>query len=197
MLSAWVLGRPGPIDVYGPPGTADMTRHIEEAYREDIGVRTYGLEPKHAARGYRAVTHEVRAGRVYEDAKVKVDAIPVLHGAWPEAFGYRIQTPDRTIVVSGDTRPAPAIAEACNGCDVLIHEVYSTARARSGEWQAYDRAYHTSTSELAAIATQAKPRLLVLYHQMPRGFVDTELEQEVAKAGYTGRIISARDLDVF
>ena len=55
--------------------------------------------------------------------------IPVPHGSWPEAFGYRFQSPDRTIVISGDTRPSDAIAEACSGCDVLMHEVYPATRS--------------------------------------------------------------------
>ncbi|MCC6391161.1 MAG: hypothetical protein IT167_11205 [Bryobacterales bacterium] len=40
------------------------------------------------------------------------------------AFGYRIETAGRVIVVSGDTRPVDATVEACNGCDILFHEVY-------------------------------------------------------------------------
>jgi ribonuclease BN (tRNA processing enzyme) len=30
------------------------------------------------------------------------------HGSWPQAFGYRIDTPDRSIVISGDCSPSPA-----------------------------------------------------------------------------------------
>jgi ribonuclease Z len=81
-----------------------MTRHIEEAWREDIAMRTYGMEPKHpGVRAYEANAHEIKAGRIYEDAKVKIDAIAVAHGTWPDAFGYRVETPDRVIVISGDT----------------------------------------------------------------------------------------------
>jgi ribonuclease Z len=195
MLSPWVLGRPAPIDVYGPPGTTAMTRHIEEAWREDIAMRTYGMEPGHAgARAYRAVPHEIQAGRVYEDDKVKIDAIAVPHGTWPEAFGYRIQTVDRVIVISGDTRPSTTLSNACNGCDVLIHEVYPAARNRGPAWQAYDNAYHTSTTELAEIAKAARPRLLVLYHFRGAG---TDLEREITQAGYAGRVVAGKDLDVF
>ncbi len=198
MLSPWVLGRKEPLEVYGPPGIAAMTRHIEEAWRQDIDMRLFGLEPQ-SSRGYRAVTHVIEAGPVYRDDKVEVDAIPVLHGSWPEAFGFRFKTPDRTIVISGDTRPAEGLVAACDGCDVLLHEVYSAATLshRSSAWQTYHRAFHTSTVELAALAKKAKPKLLVLYHQLYWGATDEDLVREIHEAGYDGPVVSGQDLDVF
>jgi ribonuclease BN (tRNA processing enzyme) len=82
---------------------------------------------------------------------------------------------------------------------VLVHEVYSAARfqTRPPEWQAYHSAFHTSTTQLAGIAGKARPRLLVLYHQLFWGATDADLEREIAQAGYTGKVISGRDLDVF
>jgi ribonuclease BN (tRNA processing enzyme) len=198
MLSPWVLERGTPLDVYGPDGIAAMTRHIEETWREDIAMRLYGPEPQ-SSRNYRAVPHEIKAGRIFEDARVRVDAIPVPHGSWPEAFGFRFQTADRTVVISGDTRPSDALAEACGGCDVLMHEVYSAARlpSRPPEWQAYHRAVHTSTTELAALARKARPKLLVLYHQLYWGATDADLVREIREAGYQGPLTAGRDLDIY
>ena len=198
MLSPWVLERTTPLDVYGPEGIAAMSRHIEEAWREDIAMRLYGLEPQ-SSRNYKAVTHEIKPGLVFEDARVRVSAIAVPHGSWPEAFGYRFQTPDRTIVISGDTRPSDAIAEACSGCDVLMHEVYSTVKLanRPPEWQTYHRAVHTSTTELAALARKAKPKLLVLYHQLYWGATDADLLREIREAGYQGPVVAGKDLEVY
>jgi ribonuclease BN (tRNA processing enzyme) len=198
MFSPWVLDRPSALDVYGPPGITVMARHLEAAWQEDVAIRRDGGEPKHRG-SYQAVTHEIKAGRIYEDAKVKVDAIPVAHGSWKDAFGFRIQTVDRLVVISGDTSPTSALADACSGCDVLVHEVYSAVRfqTRPAEWQAYHSAFHTSTNQLAAIAGKAKPRLLVLYHQLFWGATDADLEHEIAQAGYTGKVVSGRDLNVF
>ncbi len=198
MLSPWVLDRPTPLDVYGPPGIAAMTRHIEEAWREDIDMRLFGLEPQ-STRNYRALVHELAPGLVFEDDRVRVDAIPVAHGSWPDAYGFRFKTPDRTFVISGDTRPIDAVARACDGCDVLMHEVYSAATlaTRPPEWQRYHRAFHTSTVELAALATKARPKLLVLYHQLFWGTTDADLVREIRQAGYTGRVVSGKDLDQF
>jgi ribonuclease BN (tRNA processing enzyme) len=198
MLSPWVLERPVPLDVFGPAGIRAMTEKIEEAYSADIEMRLHGGEPQ-TTRNYRAVVHEITPGLVYEDAKVKVDAIAVPHGTWPQAFAFRFRTADRTIVISGDTRPSTAVAEACNGCDVLVHEVYSAEKfkTRPPDWQRYHSAFHTSTTELAAIAARAKPKVLVLYHQLFWGATDADLEREIRAAGYGGAIRSGHELDVY
>jgi ribonuclease BN (tRNA processing enzyme) len=127
MFSPWVLERKTPLDVYGPKGTADMTAHIEAAWQDDIAVRLYGLAPQHT-RNYRAVVHEIGPGLIFQDSKVTVTAIAVTHGSWPDAFAFQFQTPDRRIVISGDTVPSDAVAAACDGCDLLIHEVYSAEK---------------------------------------------------------------------
>jgi ribonuclease BN (tRNA processing enzyme) len=197
MLTPWVLERRTPLEVYGPPGIAAMARHLLEAYAEDIQVRQSGLEPdKHE--GWKVNAHEIAPGIVYRDSNVTVKAFAVPHANWKHAFGYRFETRDRTVVISGDTRPSDAVANACDGCDVLVHEVYSAARlaARPPEWQRYHQDAHTSTTELAAIATRARPKLLVLYHQLFWGTSDDSLVAEVRR-GYGGRVVSARDLDVY
>lgn len=199
VFSPWVLGRPEPLEVYGPPGLERMTQHLLEAWREDIDIRVFGLEPQPYVDGYRAITHESTGGLIYEDEYVRVEAIPVAHGSWPYSFGYRFQTADRTIVISGDTRPSRALIEACNGCDILVHEVYSSARfpGRPPEWQTYHSSFHTSTDELAELATVARPGLLVMYHQLFWGDSDEDLVNQVRAAGYTGRVVSAKDLEVY
>lgn len=198
MFSPWVLERKVPLDVFGPAGTADMASHLEAAWRDDIAMRLYGLEPQRT-RNYRAVVHEIKPGRVYQDDRVTVDAIAVPHGSWPEAFAYRFQTTDRVIVISGDTRPLDAVATACNGCDVLMHEVYSAEKfkLRTPEWQRYHSAFHTSTVELAALAAKAKPKMLVLYHQLFWGATDEDLVKEIRAAGYQGAVVSGQDLRVY
>jgi ribonuclease BN (tRNA processing enzyme) len=130
---------------------------------------------------------------------VRVEAVPVLHGAWPHAYGYKVSDGTRSIVVSGDTRPCPAIVEAACNADVLVHEVYSTHRfaTRPPEWQRYHAAFHTSTRELAAIANEARPGLLVLTHQLFWGATPEDLVAELREYGYAGPVASARDLDMF
>lgn len=195
--TGWVAERDRPLRLFGPPGTQDMATHLTEAWRQDIEVRSRGLQP-HTVDGWRVDAHDITGGVVYQDSNVTVTAIPVPHGNFPYAFGYRFRTRDKLIVISGDTRPSEAIVRACDGCDVLVHEVYSLEkfRGRSAGWQAYHADAHTSTTELAALATRAHPKLLVLYHQLFWGATDDDLLREV-RAGYSGTVVSARDLGVY
>ncbi len=192
-----VLERNAPLEIYGPPGIKKMTDHILKAYAEDINIRLRGLEPS-KPRGYIVNVHEIKTGVIYRDENVTVKAFPVKHGSWRHALGYRFETPDRVIVVSGDCAPSESIVEACNGCDVLIHEVYSTTgfARRPPEWQRYHSNFHTSSKELAAIATKAQPKLLVLYHQLLWGVTPEQLLGEIGK-GYQGKVVFGDDLDIY
>lgn len=198
IFTPWVLERSAPLQVYGPKGIAAMVQHIEAAYAEDIHVRVDGAEPANTT-GYKAVAHEVQSGVVYRDSHVVVRTFAVPHGDWKVALGYRFDAGGRSIVVSGDTRSSTDVVRACNGCDILVHEVYSAERfkTRPPEWQRYHARAHTSTTELAALATIAKPKLLVLYHQLYWGTDDAGLLREIRAAGYTGDVVSAHDLGIY
>jgi ribonuclease Z len=199
MFTPWILERDAPLNLYGPRGLRKMANHIVAAYGDDLRVRTQGGEPAHKYDPRVVKVHEIeRPGIVYRDDLVTVTAFAVNHGAWPQAFGYTFKSPDRTIVISGDTGPTSRIEDQCQRCDVLVHEVYSDAgfAKRTSDWQAYHSRYHTSARELGAIASRARPGLLVLYHQLMWSATEEELLKEV-RAAYDGKVVSAHDLDVY
>jgi len=196
ILTPWVLGRREPLEVYGPAGLQTMTEHILAAYQADIHERLEGLEPANN-QGHKINAKEVDAGWVYEDRNVRVEAFEAQHGSWP-AYGYKFYAPDRVIAISGDTAPRAGLAEVYRSCDVVIHEVYSWVglAGRAKKWREYHSSVHTSSRELAEIASQAKPGILVLYHQLFNGVSEEDLLQEV-KEGYEGKVVSGRDLAVY
>ena len=200
ILTTWVMGRRTRLQAYGPVGLKKMTSHILAAWKEDITVRIEGLEQQ-TTTGYKVAVHEFDAGVVYDKDGVRVTAIPVLHGCWKQAYGFRIDTPDRSIVISGDTRPTRAIMEAARGVDVLVHEVYPESRALpelriGGEaWPSYLREFHTSDLELGALAAEAQPKLLVLHHIVRRDEDDEELLASIRAGGFDGAVVVAQDLD--
>ena len=209
IFTPWVMGRKAPLEVYGPPGTRDMAEHILKAYEADIQIRTGDLEHANTT-GYKVNVHEIQPGVVYRDPNVTVTAFAVHHGKWPHAYGYRFETRDRTIVISGDASPDAAILNNCHGCDVLIHEVYTQASLDLvfPEWKQYRLAYHTSSKELAEIATKAKPGLLILYHRANPGCdqartekcreagSEEQLLKEVRQA-YSGKVVAGHDLEIY
>jgi ribonuclease BN (tRNA processing enzyme) len=203
ILTPWIMGRKAPLEVYGPKGIKAMTEHVLKAWALDIANRVDGME-KEAPSGCRVNAHEIDAGPIYADANIRVTAFPVNHGEMDDAFGFRFETADKTIVISGDTAPTPTIVENCTDCDVLIHEAYSqqTYDRVSRKWQAYRRKYHTSSKELAELANRVKPGLLVLYHRAnPGGGSAVPNPEDVLldeiRQLYKGTVVTSHDLDVF
>jgi ribonuclease BN (tRNA processing enzyme) len=146
---------------------------------------------------------QIKSGVIYTDRNIRVTAFPVRHGL-RHAFGFRFETPDKVIVMSGDTAPTPSLADHCVGCDVLIHETYSqqTYENVSPRWQKYRRTHHTSSRELAALAARVKPGLLLLYHRANAGGALSLPDPEQAvlheiRELYNGPVVTAHDLDVF
>jgi ribonuclease BN (tRNA processing enzyme) len=198
ILTPWVVGRNEPLEVYGPEGIRKMTENILAAYEEDIRYRVYGSEPAND-KGWRVNVHEImKEGVIYQDKNVTVEAFPVHHGTWPDAWGFRFTTPDKVIVISGDTNPSDNVIKYANNADILVHEVYSqTGFEKKDEiWKKYHSDHHTSTVELAEIAGKAHPKLVVLYHILFWGVSEQELLDEIG-GKYKGKVIAGRDLDIF
>jgi ribonuclease BN (tRNA processing enzyme) len=210
ILTPWTMGRKFPLEVYGPKGLKRMTEHVLEAYRDDIAIRRDGME-RESPEGWKVNAHEIKAGVVYQDTNVTVTAFSTKHGEWEESFGYRFDTADRSIVISGDTTPVQATIDACRGCDVLVHEaqtmkfINSSMRPNSQGYdiKAYVSRYHTTTEQLVDLARKAKPKLLVLHHnpislrpdQRPMASTPDDLLQEMKV--YKGKLVVGRDLDIY
>ena len=197
ILTPAVLDRNAPITIYGPTGIKKMTADLMRAYKEDIAIRINGLE-KGDAIAYQVYTNEIKEGQIYKDSNLTVTAFKVQHGQWENAFGFVFQTKDKKIVISGDCTYSENLIKYAKDCDILVHEVYSDAglKKRTQRWQDYHSTFHTSTFQLADIANQVKPKLLVLNHQLTFGTTLQSLLDEV-QSKYKGVVVNGADLDVF
>ena len=194
-----------------------MTDHILQAYRVDIDARTSPAGDQRSNReGWKVNAHEIKSGVIYRDAKVTVTAFPTKHAI--ESYGFRFDTPDRSIVISGDTNPTEETIKACNGCDVLIHEARTLElfdQLPEGP-HSFGAKNHTTSEQLAALAARAKPKLLIVYHawiswwpaaapaanqvvSLTTGYPHSSpdvLQKEIG-ARYSGNFVIGRDLDVY
>ena len=188
--------RTEPLQAFGPPGLRAMTAHVLAAWKEDLAIRLHGMQPV-SGRGFRVEAHDVKPGEVYRDAGVRIVAFAVEHGEWKHAYGYRLEAPDKTIVISGDTTYSRNLIEAAKGCDILVHEVYSEKglASRTADWQRYHSAYHTSAPDVGRVAAEVHPKKLVLYHLLPMGQTPEEVLDEVRRH-FLGEIVYGNDLDV-
>lgn len=210
IFTPWVLGRKEPLKVWGPKGLRTMTDHLHAAYGRDLQERLQGKEPANP-QGWRVDVKEIEAGILIREPNLTVEAFPVSHGSFV-SFGYKFSTPERTIVISGDTAPTEELVRQAKGCDLLIHEAYYAKgwESRSPEWKAYHSTVHTSTLELGEAAKRIQPKELVLYHQLfmmdhqaePERVqerilsVEAEMIKEV-KSVYDGKVISGQDMGVY
>ena len=118
----------------------------------------------------------------YRDGDLTVTAIMVAHEPVEPAFAYRFDYKGRSVVVSGDTRKWPPLAEAAKGADILVHEAQNAemteqlskmlgavGNARMSSLMHDTLSYHTTPVEAADIARAAGVKRLVLYHLTQAG----------------------------
>ena len=200
IFTSWVMGRTEPMNVYGPVGLQKMTDHILAAYAEDIDIRIIGLEHE-SSEGYKIIVHEIKEGVVYDSLGVKITAVWVPHGNWKYAYAYRIDTPGKSIFISGDTNYFEGLIKYANSVDILIHEVYASSKVKpekregGDDWPQYLKEFHTSDVELGKLAEKIKPSLLILYHIIRMGATNQELIDGIRKGGYTGKVLIGQDLE--
>ncbi|HEY0267352.1 MAG TPA: MBL fold metallo-hydrolase, partial [Rhizomicrobium sp.] len=174
LLLAWATNLTAKVGSYGPPPLEKMTRLFLEMNDYDITTRRTdeGRPPLLIA------PHEItQSGPVMQDANVKVTAALVDHGAVKPAFAYRFDCPDRSIVISGDTRPSDNLVALAQGADVLVHEVMylpalerlMAAEPNAKTLREHLLSAHTTTEEVGRIATRAGVKTLVLSHFVPGG----------------------------
>src|SRR3954468_3093898 len=169
MLTPWAAPpeRKVPLEVWGPDGTRDMMRHLEEAFAFDIHMRR-DVDESFSADGIRMVAHDIQPGKVYEKNGVRVTAFLVSHGLVKPSYGYRVDYAGRSVALSGDTSPNDNLVAVCKAVDVLIHEAIDVDVLRHlvPEQRRLDPivARHTTPTQAASIFSRVSPRLAVFSH---------------------------------
>lgn len=200
-LLAWSALRQ-PVQVIGPPPLVAMTASFFELNRFDLEIRTAD-EARPPLQDFVAPEEISAGGLVYADERVEVRATLVDHPPIPLAFAYRFDTADRSIVISGDTRPCDALVELATGADVLVHEALFPSAIElfaAGNNGARIREHilgcHTAVEDVGAIAERAGVGCLVLSHLAPanKAVVPDATWEEAARRGYSGRVVVGQDL---
>lgn len=191
--------RDNQLHAYGPTGLRNVTNGYYAMQKMDISLRLNGNTPVRDANMYKvAVTEISKDGVVFSDNGVTVEAFTVSHGDIEPAYGYKVTTPDKTIVISGDTTYNDNLIKKAKNADILIHEVISHEgwSALDKNWQNYHQLSHTLTTDLAKIANKTKPDLLVLTHVLHYG-APIETAYDEVSALYKGKVVLANDLDEY
>ena len=185
-LTGWIRGRENPLHVFGPEGTEEMMRHLEQAYKADIRIRL--SSGTRSSKGVAVLARDIKEGVVYEEDGVKVTAFKVAHGPANPAFGYRIDYAGRSVVLSGDTGPSENLIRFAQGVDLLIHEV-----SLPGTGPGAGGSTHTTPEDAGTIFTRLKPRLAVYSHIIPPS-APAERFMVGTRKTYTGPLEMGEDL---
>jgi len=202
LYDGWAAGLRTPVDAYGPP----PIRAITEAYWQ---MNRFDIETRIADEGRvdlrKLVTaHEFAApGAVMENKDVKVTAARVRHPPIEQAYAYRFDCPDRSIVFSGDTTVSPELAALAKGADVLVSEAMHLGGLESllkkvpnaATLREHLLASHITTEQLGRLAAEAGVKTLVLSHLVPGDdpSITDAMWQEGVRRNFRGLIVVGHD----
>jgi len=203
IYDGWVAGLRTPVDAYGPPPLKAITEAYWQLNRFDIETR---IADEGRVDLRKLVTaHEFsEPGPVMQNADVKVTAARVRHPPIREAYAYRFDAPDRSIVISGDTTYSPELIALAKGADVLVSEVMHLAGLErllakvpnAATLREHLLASHITTDDLGRLAAEAGVKTLVLSHLVPGDdpSITDALWTEGVRKHYGGPIVVGHDL---
>ncbi len=197
-VAGWHAGRTGPLRLYGPAPVLAHARAVEAAWADERAQRI-AYEARPNAEAFALDLEEIRPGQTLRFADLEVTVIEVDHRPVAPALGFLVEDGRQRLAFSGDTRRCPALIEAARDCDLLVHEVFAHGAmqpregVRSAATIAAVAAYHTPSTEVGAVAAEARAKALLLTHIVPP---DTAPERLVAdvRRDYAGPVIVGEDL---
>lgn len=200
-------GRRDPVEIWGPVGEGDhlgtraFTQHLQSAFAWD----TESMRGHPGQSGTQTLTTEIpfdRTAVVYQRNGVTITSFPVIH-IHNGAIGYRLDYAGRSVVFSGDTMPCKYLVEACDGVDLLVHEVFPTApilSQKSGMPLTFAdmivNTIHTSPEMSGKVFKRAGARLSAMWHLV----VDHDTVGPVfadMRKHHEGPVVVSQDFTVF
>jgi ribonuclease BN (tRNA processing enzyme) len=168
------------LTVYAPPETL-------AALHEILALTIPGVE---GWLGDRLRWQALAPGQAVRAGSARVTPFAVTHGL--ECVGFRVQQAGKTLTLSADTRPCPALVDYATGTDLLIHEAYGLQDVAA---EAH-RFGHATATDAGVAARAAGARRLVLTHLRSSLYADPGALRDEAARAFDGPITVAADLDV-
>jgi ribonuclease BN (tRNA processing enzyme) len=206
VYNGWIAGLRTGVDVYGPPPLKSETQAFWEYVRFDVDTRIEA-EGRPDPRPLIVVNEFDAPGIVMQNDDVKVTSAGVIHPPIKHAYGFRFDTKDRSIVISGDTNYAPGLIALAKGADVLVHEILylpgvDRLLARDPNAATLRKHLvdsHTVPEDVGRVAAQAQVKALVLSHFVPGDDPDItdDMWTDGVRKHFKGQITVGKDLMEF
>lgn len=200
LVLAWGSGLATPVRLHGPPPLKQIVADSLAASRYDIAARMRE-EGRPPLAPLVSVRERSTGGSVYADGRVRVTSTLVDHYTVKPAFAYRFDTPDRSIVVSGDTTYSDNLVQLARGADVLIHEamfvpaIDQLTGENAPRLKEHLLRSHSTTEQVGLVAARAGVKKLVLSHLVPAFPTITDaMWLDGVRKHFRGEAIVGRDL---
>jgi ribonuclease BN (tRNA processing enzyme) len=216
------LGRTKPVNIYGPPGTEASVQGllqfltVSSEIRISDGTNTIPVNKLFSG-------HDTGVGMIFRDANIKVTAAENTHFHFKpgspaygkyKSYSYRFDTPDRSVVFTGDTGPSDAVTQLARGADMLVSEAtnpvdeFKETQIKLGAWQAktpeeqagsirHHIEEHLLPEEVGKMAAGAGVKTVILTHLQPSPNNDYGRYVELVKKHFSGQVLVAKDLMEF
>jgi ribonuclease BN (tRNA processing enzyme) len=162
------------------PGTSDLIACLIAGYAYHLNVMPLDArmpDPGELVRAVDIHLAEQDGGTgpdpviVFDDGVLRVTAIEVPHGHVIPALAYRFDTPDGSVVFSGDTTVNDGLVALAEGADILVHQVadlgYLERHGTTGPALERMAALHTDVTQVGGVAQHARVGELILSHYLP------------------------------
>lgn len=206
VLTRWVMARQGgsaPLPIVCPAGatTSYVTRMLD-VWDNDLAVRKQHTgrtdHPELDIRAFEYPAYPGEPATVYTAGDVVVKAGQVRHEPVHPAVGYRVETPDGVVAITGDTLVCDEVATLAAGADVLVYEALRFSVFDGlPSYRTFVLDYHADTALIGAQAAALEVPDLVLTHLIPPPANEDDEQlftDDIRAGGYEGRVTVARDL---
>lgn len=200
LMSRWLEGGTDPLPVVAPLGEATrIAERVLDLWEGEIEMRrTHTGRRGTASPNVRSFDPQSTPSEVFRVGQVRVLAGAVDHAPVTPAVGYRIETPDGAVAISGDTTICPSLGHLARGADVFVCEAFR----REGTTDLLSdpdaiAAYHANSVAVGRLAGEVGVKTLMLTHLIPPigGSSDKGLfEADVRAGGFSGQVVVADDL---
>ncbi len=170
IIGRWIANfapNPSPLQIIGPPGTAEVVEATLRAFGFDIGYRI----AHHAdlTSPPPVEVHECAEGKVWDQDGVRIVVAPTDHRPVEPTIGLRFEHAGASVVAAGDTVPCESLDRLAAGAGALIHTVIrKDLIALMPQQRIRDICdYHSSVQEAAETAARAGVGILILTHYVP------------------------------
>lgn len=206
VLTRWVMARQGeiePLPIVCPEGpSVSFVERMLDVWDNDLAVRKEHTgrtdDPRLEITGFAVPDYPGAPAVVFEQGDVVVKAGQVRHEPVHPAVGYRIETPDGVVAITGDTLVCDEVATLADGADVLVYEAMRfSAFDGLPPWRTFVLDYHADTALIGPQAARLATPHLILTHLIPppRNEEDEALyERDIRAGGFEGELTVARDL---